>query len=38
MYKNRTMKPDETVINGGEGIKENEGGMNLIKIHYKHIM
>jgi hypothetical protein len=36
LYENRTMKPVETVLRGGEG-DEGEREVNLIKIYCKHI-
>jgi hypothetical protein len=35
MYENRTRKPVEIVLEGvqGRATKENNGGVNLIKIH-----
>jgi hypothetical protein len=36
-YKNRTMKPTENVLRMGIGrMKENDGGVNVIKTHCKH--
>jgi hypothetical protein len=37
MYKTRTMKPVETVLKTGRGVKENNGGVNLINIYFKHM-
>jgi hypothetical protein len=37
MYENGKMRPVETVLRmGGEGIKKNDGGINLTKIYCKH--
>jgi hypothetical protein len=37
MYENTTMKFVENYSKGGRKMRENDGGMNLIKIHYKYI-
>jgi hypothetical protein len=38
MCENRTMKPDEIVLRSREGeMRENDGGLNLIKVHFKHM-
>jgi hypothetical protein len=37
MYENGKMRPAETIPGmGGERMKENDGGVNLIKINCKH--
>jgi hypothetical protein len=36
-YENRTIKPVEIVLRRGAEMKKNDGGLNLIKIHHKHI-
>jgi hypothetical protein len=37
-YENRTMKLVEIVLRRrGEGMRENDGRINIIKIHCKHI-
>jgi hypothetical protein len=34
VYKNRTVKPVETVVRMGiRGMRENDGGVNLIEIY-----
>jgi hypothetical protein len=38
LYENRSMKPVEIVLSSGGGqIRKNDGGVNLIKMHCKHI-
>jgi hypothetical protein len=38
VYENRIMKLVEVVLRRGRrGRRENDEGMNLIEIHYKHI-
>jgi hypothetical protein len=38
MHENRTVKPVKIALRSGvEGIKEKEGGVNLIKIYCKHL-
>jgi hypothetical protein len=37
MYENRTVKPVEIVLRWGEGWGRMMRGVNLIKIHCKHI-
>jgi hypothetical protein len=38
MYKSRIMKPVEIVLGkAGREMRENDGGVNLIKLHCKHI-
>jgi trehalose utilization protein len=37
VYENRTMKPIEDVLRRGGECKRMVEGMNLIKIHCKHI-
>jgi hypothetical protein len=36
MYENGKMRPVETIPGMGEGIKENDGGVNLTTIHFKN--
>jgi hypothetical protein len=36
MYENRIIKPAEIVLRRGEGMREKDGGVNLLKIYYKH--
>jgi hypothetical protein len=37
VYENRTMKPVEIVLRGRRGMREYDGGVNIIKIHCKLI-
>jgi hypothetical protein len=37
MYEHRTMKPVEIILRRGEGLREKNGGGDLIKIYCKHI-
>jgi hypothetical protein len=37
MYENRTVKPVEIVLRSGGGMRDNDGGVNPIKIYFKHI-
>jgi hypothetical protein len=35
LYENRKMKPITTVLRSGRrGMRENDGGDNLIKVHF----
>jgi hypothetical protein len=36
MNENGKMRPDETIPGMGEGIKENDGGVNLAMIYCKN--
>jgi hypothetical protein len=37
VYENRIMKLVEIVLRRGDGKRENDGGVNLTKIHSVHI-
>jgi hypothetical protein len=39
IYENRKMKPVEIILRRGEGRggRTTEGGVNLMKVHCKHI-
>jgi hypothetical protein len=36
MNENGKMRPVETILRMGEGIRENDGGVNLAMIYCKH--
>jgi hypothetical protein len=39
MYENTAMKPVEMFpIDGGGRVRENDVGLNLAKVHWKHIV
>jgi hypothetical protein len=37
IYENKKMKSVKIVLRRGEGIRENDGGVNLIKIYCKNV-
>jgi hypothetical protein len=37
LYSCMKMKPIEIILRKGKGMRENNGGVNLIKIYCKHI-